>query len=173
MDEEADGVVFDGPVWVAYSQVYLDDVRGFDGDLESYLAGPDGARLVGAKAGCAVMMTGMHTGPVSFAVMMTEADPGPVTGYYEDIAEVSIEATSDVYCLVEWAGERSHRLPRLPRGPGSYRLRYHARGMDAANDPTVFHLDGPIVDEYLLQIWPAPHAAPAILKLTSRTARSR
>src|SRR5690242_353866 len=44
-------------------------------------------------------------------------------------------------------------LPALPAGPGTYRLRYHGRNVDAGRAADT--ADEP-VDEYLLQIWPAP-----------------
>ena len=58
-------------------------------------------------------------------------------------------------------------LPLLPAGPGSYRLRYHARGMDQARDR---RSDTPI-DSFFLQVWPQPISEPSVLKITSAKAQ--
>jgi hypothetical protein len=58
--------------------------------------------------------------------------------------------------------------PRRPSHTTERCLRYHARGMDAAQQADTS--EEPI-DEYLLQIWPEPSNAPAVLKRTSDAAR--
>jgi hypothetical protein len=47
--------------------------------------------------------------------------------------------------------------------PGDYRVRYHAYGMDRADED-------PTVDRYLLQLWPAPPAPDRVLRETSKHA---
>jgi hypothetical protein len=51
-------------------------------------------------------------------------------------------------------------------------LRYHGRNLDAAHAGGVVTAADPLVDSYLLQIWPSIPAAPAILKVTSQYAAS-
>ncbi|MEV0201100.1 hypothetical protein [Nonomuraea sp. NPDC050691] len=51
-------------------------------------------------------------------------------------------------------------LPPLPAGPGTYRIRYHVKGMDMEGT-----LDA--VDDHYLQIWPAPLEDPVTVKATS------
>ncbi|MEV4342725.1 hypothetical protein [Streptomyces sp. NPDC049590] len=54
-------------------------------------------------------------------------------------------------------------LPSLvAAGPGSYRLRVHARGRDLAVDL----VPDTITEHYLLQCWPAPPAPPSVLRTT-------
>ncbi|MFF4772523.1 hypothetical protein ACFY05_06660 [Microtetraspora fusca] len=66
---------------------------------------------------------------------------------YEDIVEISFESLSGEVPLWEWGGGGIHEIPPLAAGPGWYRLKYHARGMDDADDMDTS--DGP-VDHYLL-----------------------
>lgn len=87
------------------------------------------------------------------------------------MVEVPFEALRPELKLIQWAGERSHALPRLSTGPGSYRMRYHCRGMDEARNSGSDYDE--IVDEYLLQVWPTPAAPPATLKVTSRQGHHR
>jgi hypothetical protein len=147
---------------VHYGQLYLLDG---DADLPPF----DGARtppgLVRVEPGAAVMMTGLHTGTVQFTVSVHDQMPAPQLDAYDDVVEASFESRDGTASLVGWAGEYSRDLPPLPGGPGTYRLRYHTRGMDAA--AAAGSSDAPI-DEYLLQIWPAPHAPAATLKHTSQ-----
>ena len=98
-------------------------------------------------------------------ISVADHDPGPDLDSYEDVVEISFESRDGTASLVGWAEEYSRDLPSLPAGPGSYRLRYHAREMDAG--AAAQNSEVPI-DEYLLQIWPAPHSPAVTLKRTSQ-----
>jgi len=148
---------------VHYGQIYLLDGEG---DLPHFdLAQTTSVGIIGAEPGAALMMTGLHTGTVGFKVSVHDHDPAPDLDGYDDVVEVSFESRDGTASLVGWAGEYSRDLPPLPAGPGTYRLRYHTRGMDAA--AAAEHSDVPI-DEYLLQIWPAPPSPAVTLKRTSQ-----
>jgi hypothetical protein len=147
---------------VHYGHLYLVDGES---DLPTFdLLDVASVGLVGAEPGAAIMVTGLHTGTVGFNVSVDDHDPGPDLDAYEDIVEISFESRDGTASLVGWAGEYSRDLPPLPGGPGIYRVRYHARGMDAA--AATQDSDVPI-DEYLLQIWPAPQSPETTLKRTS------
>ncbi|MEV6489563.1 hypothetical protein AB0M20_13200 [Actinoplanes sp. NPDC051633] len=60
-------------------------------------------------------------------------------------------------------GEASPNLPVLsPAGPGTYRVRIHARGRDAHYDQVVDTPD----EEYHLVSWPAPPTGSLIVRAT-------
>ncbi|MFF5081701.1 hypothetical protein ACFY36_32020 [Actinoplanes sp. NPDC000266] len=99
-------------------------------------------------------------------------DPGSVAGEFEDIAEISMTTEDDRFLLVCWGGQETHDLSPLPAGAATYRLRYHARGMDKASGGARRDIDGPPLDEYLLQVWPAPYQPPAFAQLASRSAQA-
>ena len=156
-------------VRVSYAQVYLRDGNPFP--VEPVIQ-PGGVGLISSRPGCAVLLTGLHTGHVGFTVAVATEDPGPDLSY-EDIVETDFVARTGELMLDEWGGSGRHPLPRLPAGPGNLRLRYHGRGLDAAHAGGVVMAEDPVVDTYLLQIWPAPPAPPAILKVTSQSAAYR
>jgi hypothetical protein len=162
--------MFHGPVWVHYGQIELDaDEAGEVPDWGDFFQhSPVG--LIGTQPGRAIMVTGLHTGVVRFTVMVATEDPGVDLGY-DDVVEIDLEARTTEICLVEWGDEGVHELPPLPAGPGNYRLRYHARAMDEAAKVNTNIEDNRIIDEYLLQIWPAPPTPPASIKITSELAR--
>jgi hypothetical protein len=134
---------------------------------------PEGARggvgLIFGQVGCAMLITGLHTGHIDLTVVVATEDPGPDLSY-EDVVESDFQARTPDVAVVEWGGSGRHRLPLLPTGPGNHRLRYHGRNLDLAHAGGVVMVDGPAVDTYLLQIWSAPASPPAILKVTSRHA---
>ncbi|MEV4292500.1 hypothetical protein AB0K40_43925 [Nonomuraea bangladeshensis] len=146
-------------VEVDYSQAYLVD-EGCDtsGQFDDVPGHPVG--IIRVETGKAILIVGPQWGPVEFTVAVADRDPGADLDGYEDIVEISYESPSGRLSLQEWGGGRTHSLPPLPAGPGSYRLRYHIRGMDEENrvDPD---------DHYFLQIWPEPPCYPTVLKSTS------
>jgi hypothetical protein len=125
--------------------------------------------IVCVRPGITLLTTGLHTGTVGLTVAVADHDPGADLAAYEDVVELSYQSPTGVVWLEDWNGQR-HPLPPLAEGPGWYRLRYHARGMDAAQQADTDTSEEPI-DEYLLQIWPEPDNQPAVVKLTSDAAR--
>jgi hypothetical protein len=147
---------------VHYGQLYLLDGEG---ETPGFDIRPRTVGIIGTEPGAAILLTGLHTGTVGFTVTVHDGDPGPDLDGYEDVVEISFDSRDGTASLVGWADENSRELPPLPAGPGTYRLRYHARGMDAG--AIAQNSDVP-VDEYLLQLWPAPVSPAATLKSTSQ-----
>lgn len=158
-----DAVVFHGTVDVAYSQFYLQD-RAYQPIMTiGSLAG-----LVTVRPMELVLVTGTQYGPVGCTVVVSGQDPGAELDCYEDVEEVGFASPTGVLSLVEWG--TTHPRARdidLLAGPGAYRVRYHARRMDQAGDAE----EDLVVDDYLLQIWPAPGAPRRRLKVTSAFGR--
>ncbi|WP_336208581.1 hypothetical protein [Nonomuraea sp. LPB2021202275-12-8] len=101
-------------------------------------------------------------GLIPFTVAVADRDPGADLDGYEDIVEISFESPSGevfmVGWLMDWDEKKAYNLSPLLAGPGTYRLRYHVRGMDEERHS---------LDDHYLQIWPAPQHDPAVLKSTS------
>ncbi|MGI5493724.1 hypothetical protein [Microtetraspora malaysiensis] len=157
-------------LWVHYGQAYLvddDDEMEIPEMLDDHPEHPVG--IIRVERGAAFLITGLHTGTVDFTLVVADHDPGPDSEGYEDIVEVSFESPSGKVSLHEWGGEGVHEIPPLAAGPGWYRLRYHARGMDDAED-NVDTSDGP-VERYLMQIWPQAPSDPCVVKVTSDSLR--
>ncbi|GAB4054554.1 hypothetical protein [Catellatospora paridis] len=154
--------VFAGPFHVHYGQYSL-----FDGDHD---AGPEwesleagGVGVIGIEAGSALLLTKRHTGDVALTVAYAEAEPA-LDESYDDVVEIDFVAEAQSLRLTTWH-EEEFELPDLPAGPGNYRLRYHGRQTgDLAPEPAGMD---EIVDEYLLQIWPAMPSPSRVVRSTS------
>ncbi|MFD9949936.1 hypothetical protein ACFWYW_20310 [Nonomuraea sp. NPDC059023] len=139
-------------------QVYLMD----RGDYKSADSRTHTAGLIKLEErGLASLNIATQWGDIPFTVTAADRDPGADLDGYEDIVEISFESPSGklflVGWLMDWNDEKAHNLAPLLSGPGTYRLRYHLRGRDEERCA---------VDDHYLQIWPAPHYDPAVLKTT-------
>ena len=113
-----------------------------------------GARYPGVLA----MITGLHTGAVPFEVAVSEDEPA-IGDEWEEVVEASFTAAGRDYWLRAFGD--GHELV-LSAGT-SYRARYCAMGMDEAHQADVRMPDEPVIDRYLLQLWPAPERDDAVL----------
>jgi hypothetical protein len=154
---------------VHYRQAYLVDAldelsvpESFPKDHPEHHVG-----IIRVGDGNATLITGLHTGPVGFSVTVADHDPGADADGYEDIVEISFWSKSERLRISEWSGDRDHPLPKLPSGPGWYRLRYHAVNMDEGSKVNSLTSRDAVVDRYLLQIWPQSESIPRVVKSTS------
>ena len=157
-----------GEVFVHYGQLYVVSEEGAYPDLHEAFRG-QGIGLCGAaEAGSLFLITGLHTGDVSFAVEVHEERPEIAgDGGWEEVVEVSFRPVTTGSTLMQWAAERCWELD-LP--VADYRVRYCAAGMDAAHAKDT-RLDGePALDRYLLQFWPSPPEPPRLVRRTSENA---
>lgn len=154
---------------VTYAQFYLLDANPQRATQPLPGApGESSAGILRTVRGGAFLATGLHSGVVDLTVGVSAYKPAARLDNYDDVVEASITFDTDLVYLVAWSASSSVTLPPLPAGRGSYRLRYHARGMDSAHDRTS---DIPL-DFFLLQIWPEPLSEPSPLKITSAKARN-
>lgn len=132
---------------------------------QRYREAPDGSvnhpvgTIIRGGRGFITLRVAPQWGTVPFTVAVADRDPGADLEGYEDIVETSFESSSGQVFLmgwhIDWHEEKVCRLPSLPTGPGTYRLRYHVRGMDEERC---------LVDDHYLQIWPVPRHDPVVLK---------
>lgn len=177
--------------------------RVFTSHNQFYLLEP-GAALNGAPTtpenglitvltdGSAHIYTGTHTGEISVTVELHDQPPPLDLDYWQDVVEVSVPAPTGQLRVGGLTAETETEslLPSLSHaGPGTYRLRVHARGRDGAAsaddsddanesyaweaveeytdddyDGAEDHTDP--TDEFLIAVWPAPEAPAIHHKLT-------
>lgn len=157
----------EGEVHVHYGQLYVEsDPESYGPDLAEAFAGQCSGLCGAAIPGTLWLTTGLHTGDVGFTVEVHDEAP-PLDLDWEDVVEVSFRPVSDSTALVLWGGEGSWELDLEKT---DYRVRYSAKGMDAAHAEDTRLDDEPQLDRYLLQFWPAPPAPDRVLRQTSKMA---
>ena len=146
--------------------LWSDDV-GFDGNGDRFFHGQLNGLVGAADPGGVYVALARRSGGSRVRVVLLEAQPPPAPVRYEDVVEVSITVPGGSGVRwVSWAGESSGDLDGV--GPGTYRLRVSAYGRDAGRAGEF--AEG-VVDEYLLQLWPAAGAPDAVVRVGSADAR--
>ena len=161
--------LFGDVLWVHYGQAYVEPRLDppMSGDLDGAFRGQVNGMLGAARPGELFLLTSLHTGEVGMTVSLASGPPADDHDW-EDVVEVSLRVPPGGVDLFEWAGEATHPLD-IP--PGDYRVRYRARGMDAAAAVDTLEEDQAPVDHYELVLWTAPLGRDAVVKQTSSTAR--
>ncbi|TDD21598.1 hypothetical protein [Nonomuraea diastatica] len=121
-------------------------------------ADPDGD---GARILC-----GQEIGYIVVTAELWDDAPPLTADGWQDVAEVSVAWRSAFMDFASTYGsENPAKQLELP-GPGDYRLRVHGCNRDDG-DPRD---NGDPIEEYLIQVWPAPQDKPVMVKSTSETA---
>jgi len=158
--------VFGGPLWVHYGQAYVLCGDSEVPDLENAFRGQVNGLCGTAVSGTMFLMTGLHTGHVGFTIEVS-ASPPALDRSWEEIVEASFLVAVAPVALYQW-GEASGQP--LPLSPGQYRARYSARSMQGGHDQDTLVGDAAVIDEYLLQLWPAPAVSDQVIRQTSAVA---
>ncbi|HEY3631005.1 MAG TPA: hypothetical protein VGL21_08905, partial [Jatrophihabitantaceae bacterium] len=151
-------VLFDGEIWVSYGFIFVLAPDDDQPDLMAARGGQVNGLCGAAVPGVLSLVTGLHTGDVPLVVEALDTEPA-LDDAWEDVVEVSFEADEADLVLRSFQDATAVALP----GPGIYRARYCATGLDAAHDGTRMAGE-PARDRYLLQLWPAPAASDAVIR---------
>jgi hypothetical protein len=117
--------------------------------------------LVAVVPGYAMVWTGTFYGRVGLTLDLRQ-DPPPVDlADWDEVVEVTLPLDAGQARIQEWGLGPRDDLPNLAvAGPGTYRLRCHARGRDDASGlrgPVDIGEQVDVIEEaHLLAIWPAP-----------------
>lgn len=150
---------------VHYGFIYLAPADELVEDLIAARGGQANG-LCGARyPGVLAMVTGLHTGTVPFEVAVSDDEPA-IGDEWEDVVEASFSALESDHWLTTFDDRHELVLPAAT----SYRARYCATRMDQAHQADVRMSDEPVIDRYLLQLWPAPVRDDAVLRQTSEVA---
>ena len=156
-----------GRLSVHYGQAYVLCGDCEVPDLEDAFRGQTNGLCGAAAPGALFLLVGLHTGTVGFVVQVLDAVPEAGQSW-EDVVEVSFLVPDSPVALYEWGETAGYSLPL---SPGSYRARYCARGMDAGHRQDTVLQDEDVVDEHLLQVWPAVPGGDQVIRETSEIAR--
>lgn len=125
--------------------------------------------VVGGDSGFVAVRTGIHTGCVRVNVQALHDEPPVAHDNWEDVAETSV-AVGDPATLMVTSEDASNAdsFPNLSAaGPGTYRVRVHARGRMLDYDGS----ESRSREEYLIQVWPAAPADDSIVKINEAYAK--
>lgn len=119
-----------------------------------------------------VVKTGSQWGPFGVVLQVLDAEPGPAPAHWQDVVELSVEITDDIYVEEIVDGP----VGSLAASPGSYRMRVAADGRteSAARDasfPDDDADDETALERYLVTLWPATPSAPTIVRQDSQFAK--
>ncbi|MFY1690364.1 hypothetical protein [Plantactinospora sp. WMMB782] len=118
--------------------------------------------LVGATEGAMLVRTGRGGGWVDLTVELHPEPPVVETAGWDEAVEISYRTAVGQSHVRSARGGRSD-FPRVSfRGPGSYRIRVHARG----RHPCAGRPGADRAEEYLLQVWAARIGRTEILRAT-------
>ncbi|MFC4615627.1 hypothetical protein ACFO3K_12960 [Cellulomonas algicola] len=158
-------VMFDGRAQVHYRQLLVETGDG-SAVYDAAFAGQTNGLVGAAVPGCAVLITGTHTGDVGLRVVLHDAAP-PFDPQWGDVVEAPFTPAGPEVVV---HGLMSDAVCTFALPAGSYRLRWSGAGMDEAYDGTVF-ADDPLVDTFELALWPAASRPAEVVRQESRRGR--
>ena len=159
-------IVFDQEIHVHYGQFYVESRTDAFFDLNESLGGQANGLCGAAVPGLLFLITGLHTGHTRVTIELLDAS-APIRDEWEEVVEAPFRPATAKVVLVEWAYEASWPLPLAPI---DYRIRYNATGMDRSRERDTLLAGEPLLDRYLLQLWPALPAPDAVIRETSQCA---
>lgn len=153
----------DAVVSTDYGQFTVTAGDSFDGDADRFFAGQANGWVGAAALGVLHVVLARRSGGSAVRIELWEQEPAPSEA--EDVVEVSAAFPEGE--RIRWETWASASTGELALPPGSYRVRASARGRDAGRDG---EFADTVVDSYLLQFWPAPPVADAVLRTLSSDA---
>ncbi|RKT55603.1 hypothetical protein [Saccharothrix australiensis] len=125
--------------------------------------------LVRALPAGALIYTGISQGYVRVHAATTPDEPAvPAETSWEEIVDISVTAPRGGLRVDSHEHGAPAALPLLStQGPGTYRLRVHARGRDRHYDQV--HTDPG--EDYLILCWPSPWASESVIRATDDCGR--
>jgi len=164
-----DHVLLDEVIDTDYGQFDLvwSDEAGFDGGWDRFFKGQVNGLVGAADAGGVYINLARRSGGSRLRLMLLDTEPPLPPPHYEDVVEVStvVPVGADVGWQ-SWAGETGGRIDGV--APGVYRLRVSAQGRDAGSEDEFAES---VVDEYLLELWPAAMERDEVLRVGSQDAQ--
>ena len=120
--------------------------------------------LVAVTNNAAAIHTGIKKGNVHLGVCLFDTEPALEVDGWDEVIDTTFISTTG-YARI---GSYEHVLDLniAHQGPGTYRLRLHARGRDSRPGVSLRRNSKPTAEHYLFHIWPAPAAPETVHKAT-------
>ncbi len=152
-----------------FDLVWTEDGRWFGGRVDRYFRGQVNGLVGAADPSCLCMNLARKSGGSHVRIVLLDSAPELKPLDYEDVVEVSVRVPSgaDVWWRTI-GGEGGGPLAEL--GPGDYRVRVSAKGRDAGGGVRGVAAEG-VVDDYLVEFWPASQRPDEILRAGSKNAQ--
>ena len=158
-------VILDQTINTDYGQFSLEWGENlWDGDVDRFFAGQQNGWVAAAVPDVAHVVLARRSGGSSVRVELGTDEP-VLESSWEDVVEVTIVIADGA--SVRWAAWGGMDGAPLAIPGGTYRLRVNARGRDAGS---AGEFEPEVVDFYLLQLWPAPAAPDAVIRVGSADA---
>jgi hypothetical protein len=153
-------------VYTDYGQLTLEwGEEIWDGDADRFFKDQQNGLVGAAVPDNVVIRLARRSGGSAVRIVLEASEPG-ATVEWEDVVEASFDLPPGrAMRWLTWAGESGGSLA-VP--PGQYRLRVSAAGRDAGAQD---EFADEVVDRYLVELWPAPAAPDAVLRVGSDDAR--
>ncbi|WP_409186557.1 hypothetical protein F9C11_20930 [Amycolatopsis sp. VS8301801F10] len=157
------------PVRTATADLYVDYGHFSVTDYGADVPGLDPAYadgLVGVDSGGAAVLTGIATGDVTVTLQLLDAEPDSIElDGWDEVSEVSLDSEEGYLLVHNMMDGPPRELDELAYvGPGTYRVRVHARGRDIAPRSRA---DTP-QEHYKISVWPAPETPATAHKRTDK-----
>lgn len=149
--------IFEGSPRVHYGFMALSSNAGADFTNGQRARRGQNNGLCGARVpGELHFTTALHTGEVGFRIESWDAEP-PVDDRWDEVVDVSFVPGPEDAALA--AFEWWQQLDEWDLTAGAnYRARYCCEGVAEANAVDTLSIGQPVIDRYLLQLWPSDEA---------------
>jgi hypothetical protein len=162
-------ILFDEVVRTDYGQFDLAwsaSYGGFDGDVDMFFRGQVNGLVGAANARGVYINLARRSGGSRVRIVLQKGAPHLIENGWEDVVEVSTSVPEGAEPgWLTWACEDGGPIDVAP---GDYRVRVSANDRDAGAAGEF--VDG-VLDEYLVELWPAAKEPDAVLRTTSRNAQ--
>jgi hypothetical protein len=152
-------------VYTDYGQLTLEwGEEIWDGDADRFFKDQQNGLVGAAVPDSVVIVLARRSGGSAVRIVLEASEPS-ASADWEDVVEVSFDLPPGrAMRWSSWAGESGGSLA-VPAG--QYRLRVSAAGRDAG---AWGESADKVVDRYLIELWPAPAAPDAVLRVGSNDA---
>ena len=143
-----------------HHQFVLSDL--VDGELTGLRLPADDSLVMG-NDGLVSVITGAYAAPVEVTLAVLDRAPASLDKLWEDAVELSVQSSGGIGIGELFDGPTAV----LCTAPGSYRLRVGARGRDRGEERGDVARRAKVIEQFLIQAWPAPPEDGSTLKATS------